>query len=76
MSVLPINLLTIWSVLALVIAAARANERLKYGYLAIVAMELGAENVEGLDSEAKDLVQRKKDKVTSDKSQVALVHSR
>lgn len=48
------------------VAAKRARERVKYGYLAMAAMERGAENVEGLDAETRDLVKREQDLVNKD----------
>jgi len=48
------------------IASKRAKERVKYGYLAMAAMERGEENVEGLDADTLALVEREKDKVTND----------
>lgn len=48
------------------VASKRARERVKYGYLAMAAMERGAENVEGLDEQERELVERDKDKVNID----------
>jgi len=48
------------------IAAKRARERVKYGYLAMAAMERGSENVEGLDDETQKLVEQEKHKVIDD----------
>lgn len=47
------------------VAAKRARERVKYGYLAMAAMERGAENVEGLDAETQDIVEQNKEEVSN-----------
>lgn len=47
------------------VAAKRAKERVKYGYLAMAAMERGAENVEGLDEATQDIVQQNKNEVAN-----------
>ncbi len=47
------------------VAAKRARERVKYGYLAMAAMERGAENVEGLDAATQDIVEQNKDEISN-----------
>ena len=46
----------------------RERERVKYGYLAMAAMERGAENVEGLDEEARMLVAKEAHVVNTDEA--------